>query len=62
MGGGTALPRVLTRGDVGHDFVDELTPRFGEPIVDKPGLGAVVATGARPACSQPHTHNTALPI
>ncbi len=37
--------RVLTRGDRGHDIVDELTPLDGEPIIDKPGLGAFYATG-----------------
>lgn len=46
-GWGRPQPRVLTRGNVGHDFMDELAPLFGEPVVDKPGLGAFVATGAR---------------
>ena len=49
MGGEALLPRVLTRGDDGHDFIDELSPLFGEPVVDKPGLGAFVATGALPS-------------
>lgn len=34
------LGRLLVRGEVGHDFVDELQPFPGEPVVDKPGYGA----------------------
>jgi len=34
------LGRLLVRGEYGHDFIDELQPLTGEPLVDKPGYGA----------------------
>lgn len=34
------LGRLLVRGEYGHDFIDELQPLNGEPVVDKPGYGA----------------------
>jgi nicotinamidase-related amidase len=34
------LGRLLVRGEFGHDFIDELQPHPGEPVVDKPGYGA----------------------
>jgi nicotinamidase-related amidase len=34
------LGRLLIRGEVGHNFIDELQPEFGEPVIDKPGYGA----------------------
>ena len=34
------LGRLLVRGEAGHDFIDELQPAPGEPVVDKPGYGA----------------------
>ncbi|MGY4827176.1 cysteine hydrolase family protein [Sphaerotilaceae bacterium SBD11-9] len=34
------LGRLLVRGEAGHDFIDELQPLAGEPVVDKPGYGA----------------------
>lgn len=34
------LGRLLVRGEYGHDIIDELRPRCGEPVVDKPGYGA----------------------
>ena len=34
------LGRLLVRGEYGHDLVDELQPRAGEPVLDKPGYSA----------------------
>ena len=40
IGGPGPLGRLLVRGETGHDFIDELQPGPGEPVVDKPGYGA----------------------
>ena len=40
IGGPGPLGRLLVRGEAGHDFIDELQPVAGEPVVDKPGYGA----------------------
>ena len=40
IGSAGPMGKLLIRGEYGHDFINELTPTTGEPIIDKSGYGA----------------------
>jgi nicotinamidase-related amidase len=44
IGSAGPLGRLLIRGELGHDTIDELYPHHGEPVIDKPGRGAFAHT------------------
>ena len=44
IGSAGPLGHLLVRGEFGHDLIDELQPRAGEPVIDKPGYSAFAYT------------------
>jgi nicotinamidase-related amidase len=38
------MGQILVRGEEGHDITQELDPKSGEPVIDKPGNGSFHAT------------------
>lgn len=44
IGGGTALGRLLIKGEAGHAFIDEIETRENDMIIDKAGQDAFLGT------------------
>lgn len=52
--------RILVRGEPGWDIIEEIYPRDGEPIVDKPGKGSFCATDLELILNQRGIENIVL--
>jgi biuret amidohydrolase len=52
--------KVLIRGESGWNIIDELAPKPGEPIIDKPGKGSFYATDLELVLHKNHIENIVL--